>query len=690
MPSYVVSFELCRAKPPVDFTLALPKWITFRDIHGLIQRLMGWEDSHLHEFEILGSSTYITADCDEEEFEEGIPESCAKLSDYEGKEIIYTYDFGDNWAIRMKFLNECEEDLEHPVLRKYRGTPPPEDSGGVWSYNTVMEGKKSESMSDAEVSAINDELAKVAFGRRKEYAPPVSVPTSALFNLPSAVAICADHELYLDTATGKVYSTDACGYFPVADCTEGMIRIPPEIQADYCKEFDAYLEERPEEQPRGITEIDAWDEGLAQFALNFAYAVATKSLKLVMEPISFRDGYIYTLLMETCILTPRCPLCGGHLANMCEDTEHTILEAFGKMHPFSIDCVGCGKTFMMRYHYFFDQPVIIDGYSCSFSSLNGMLSLISHLEGDRWRSALITGLNRLGCYDKAIEASMMFKESPQVSAAAVATLYPCGIIDDVECRRILERAERNDDKNVNAVIGAITGQLCNADRALLGELDPWALIQISKVTHDRAVSEAICRRLLERIDWNAGDRTVFLYEEYCRLCVQSGTVPEDTLFEPWNSTETREEVLRYRKSVSALMKGDMDTAVKNFRGLCSFTFGSHRDCPEVVLRAAFAALIVHHSGYRYKGKDLIAYSVKWACISRNRGLLNDVLFDEYIGFMMPLALKDRSAADVSKILARNGLKGYVLPEAVSPEFDPSILPTLDSQYMYRGRNRVRL
>lgn len=48
--------ELTWIKPAIWRRVAVPERITLSKLHQVIQAVMGWSDTHLHEFEIAGES----------------------------------------------------------------------------------------------------------------------------------------------------------------------------------------------------------------------------------------------------------------------------------------------------------------------------------------------------------------------------------------------------------------------------------------------------------------------------------------------------------------------------------------------------------------------------------------------------------------------------------------------------------
>ncbi len=74
--------------------------ITFRELHRIVQAVMGWEDYHLFEFEI-GDRTILLPDPTyppEGRVElNARREIVAKHLASVGQTMRYTYDMGDNW-----------------------------------------------------------------------------------------------------------------------------------------------------------------------------------------------------------------------------------------------------------------------------------------------------------------------------------------------------------------------------------------------------------------------------------------------------------------------------------------------------------------------------------------------------------------------------------------------------------------
>lgn len=133
MAGHIVKIAIEDTHPPVWRRVVVPEKITFEDMHEIIQILFGWEDEHLHGFEI--PSKHITID--EEEFRIGRHyfEGDTLLDQFllTNKWIRYTYDFGDDWRHRIQYEKTDEDyDKRCAALIKFRGDNFEEDCGEIW------------------------------------------------------------------------------------------------------------------------------------------------------------------------------------------------------------------------------------------------------------------------------------------------------------------------------------------------------------------------------------------------------------------------------------------------------------------------------------------------------------------------------------------------------------------------------
>ncbi|MFQ5887635.1 MAG: plasmid pRiA4b ORF-3 family protein [Candidatus Hydrothermarchaeales archaeon] len=144
---YQFKITLKRIRPPICRQIQVPETYTFWDLHVAIQDAMGWVDYHLHEFEIVDPSTGLMVDIgppDDEGFHEVLPGWKQKIADYfsmKNRSADYVYDFGDNWEhkIQLEKILPREKNINYPICIKGKRACPPEDCGGVWGYDELLE-----------------------------------------------------------------------------------------------------------------------------------------------------------------------------------------------------------------------------------------------------------------------------------------------------------------------------------------------------------------------------------------------------------------------------------------------------------------------------------------------------------------------------------------------------------------------
>lgn len=130
---------LLNVKPAVWRRVMVSANLTFLQLHKVIQAAMGWEDCHLHEFEVGRERIGISSK--EDSFlgdKPALPESKHRLSDMlaNHKKFRYWYDFGDDWWHEITIEKRLDANPDEPPVRLFDGENacPPEDCGGPWGY----------------------------------------------------------------------------------------------------------------------------------------------------------------------------------------------------------------------------------------------------------------------------------------------------------------------------------------------------------------------------------------------------------------------------------------------------------------------------------------------------------------------------------------------------------------------------
>jgi hypothetical protein len=134
---YRLKVTLRDVRPPIWRRIEVPGMATLGELHAILQTVMGWHDSHLHEFEIDGVD-YGRPDDGWGADEKIRDESRVRLNRVAGPgtKIRYTYDFGDNWRhdVVVEKMSPAEDGVRYPRCLAGKRAIPPEDVGGDYGY----------------------------------------------------------------------------------------------------------------------------------------------------------------------------------------------------------------------------------------------------------------------------------------------------------------------------------------------------------------------------------------------------------------------------------------------------------------------------------------------------------------------------------------------------------------------------
>jgi hypothetical protein len=139
MPNiYQLKVTLNDSKPPIWRRVLVEDTTTLSKLHIILQTVMGWTDSHLHQF-IINDEFYGEPDDDEFSDIETKNEKRFHLNQFverKGFKFVYEYDFGDSWyhTILVEAILPAEKGVLYPRCIEGKRACPPEDVGGVWGY----------------------------------------------------------------------------------------------------------------------------------------------------------------------------------------------------------------------------------------------------------------------------------------------------------------------------------------------------------------------------------------------------------------------------------------------------------------------------------------------------------------------------------------------------------------------------
>jgi Plasmid pRiA4b ORF-3-like protein len=133
-----LTVTLRNIEPAIWRRLVVPTSLTLRELHAVIQSAMGWQDYHLHLFEVDG---VLYGDVDEIQSHPLGDEEIFTVGEVAEavRNFRYEYDFGDSW--------DHDIAIEQMMSSVGTGTPhliggaracPPEDCGGPWGYEDLL------------------------------------------------------------------------------------------------------------------------------------------------------------------------------------------------------------------------------------------------------------------------------------------------------------------------------------------------------------------------------------------------------------------------------------------------------------------------------------------------------------------------------------------------------------------------
>jgi hypothetical protein len=142
LPSFLDAFqirvEIADVEPPVWRQIRVPVAISLANLHDVLQIAFGWQNSHLHGFEV-DKIRFGLADVEDELF--SVDERAAPLGAVArvGSKFLYRYDFGDDWEHIITVERLIKDGARAIECSGGARACPPEDSGGASGYAALLE-----------------------------------------------------------------------------------------------------------------------------------------------------------------------------------------------------------------------------------------------------------------------------------------------------------------------------------------------------------------------------------------------------------------------------------------------------------------------------------------------------------------------------------------------------------------------
>ena len=137
---YEIKVELKEIEPPIWRIVQVPSRTSLLRLHNILQRAMGWTDSHLHLFEIDGKRYGKPSTEWDIEVLDSRKMTLEKIFSGGRTSFLYEYDLGDSWRHEITLLGTVEGEAEEKsaCIAGARDCPP-EDCGGVTGYYHLLE-----------------------------------------------------------------------------------------------------------------------------------------------------------------------------------------------------------------------------------------------------------------------------------------------------------------------------------------------------------------------------------------------------------------------------------------------------------------------------------------------------------------------------------------------------------------------
>jgi hypothetical protein len=136
---YEIKVELREIEPPIWRVLRVPSRTSLLRLHRILQRAMGWTNSHLHLFEVDGKRYGEPSTEWDIEVLDSRKMTLEKIFTEGKKSFLYEYDLGDSWRHEITLLGTVEGEAEEKLacVAGARACPP-EDCGGTMGYYELL------------------------------------------------------------------------------------------------------------------------------------------------------------------------------------------------------------------------------------------------------------------------------------------------------------------------------------------------------------------------------------------------------------------------------------------------------------------------------------------------------------------------------------------------------------------------
>lgn len=143
VPLYQLKITLKYSRPAIWRRIVVPASCKLERLHQIIQRVMPWTNSHMHQF-IAGRTCYGRPDPEFADMgNETLNEKRYTIADIAPgpkKKFVYEYDFGDSWyhEVVVEKVLPPDAGFKKVVCLAGKNACPPDDCGGMGGYYNML------------------------------------------------------------------------------------------------------------------------------------------------------------------------------------------------------------------------------------------------------------------------------------------------------------------------------------------------------------------------------------------------------------------------------------------------------------------------------------------------------------------------------------------------------------------------
>jgi hypothetical protein len=137
---FFLRIALLDHEPEIWRRVMVPGSVRLDKLHLIFQEVMGWTNSHLHQFRMSNALYGMHFDDWSDDELHEVEYTLAEVV-REGGRFLYDYDFGDSWEheVIVEHASTVRPVLKFAVCTEGTKACPPEDSGGTSGYAELLE-----------------------------------------------------------------------------------------------------------------------------------------------------------------------------------------------------------------------------------------------------------------------------------------------------------------------------------------------------------------------------------------------------------------------------------------------------------------------------------------------------------------------------------------------------------------------